>query len=300
MGFFYRNYGISAKTKLLATLRFYATGSFYMMIGDFVGISAASLSKFVLQVSEAIAKLRPKYINMPRNDEERRRNFTGFMNIAGFPNVIGTIDCTHVKIIGQGGQDGEAYRNRKQFFSLNVQSVANFDLSFQDVVARWPGSTHDSHIFGQSDLKKRFVRGEFHQGILLGDGGYKLETYMMTPFRNPQSQAENSYNQKQILTRNTVERKYGVWKRRFPCLAFGLRCKQLRTSQIIIVACAVLHNFCIQQKEPDLPFDEEIEQAVREMEMQVEDATADINRRTANINRQANFKRNSFAEMFIA
>lgn len=54
----------------------------------------------------------------------------------------------------------------------------------------------------------------------------------------------NCYNYSQIRTRNIVERFFGVWKRKFPCLQLGLRTK-LRTTANIIVACAVLHNIGI-------------------------------------------------------
>lgn len=127
---------------------------------------------------------------MPRNEAERQENFKNFLDIGCFPTVVGTIDCTHVKIKGPGGNEGEIFRNRKQFFSINVQTVSKADLSFQDIVARWPGSAHDSFIFDNSRIKERFEGGEFGNAVLLGDGGYKLQTYMMTPFRNPQGNDE--------------------------------------------------------------------------------------------------------------
>lgn len=52
-------------------------------------------------------------------------------------------------------------------------------------------------------------------------------------------------------TRNPVERQYGLWKRRFPILAVGLR-SSLQNSMAVIVACAVLHNVALQQNE-ELP-----------------------------------------------
>lgn len=230
---------------------------------------------------------------MPRNRDELQKNFEKFYEIGRFATVVATIDCTHVKISGQGGDDGEIYRNRKQYFSINVQSVSNADLSFQDIVASYPGSTHDSHIFNQSRLKQRFENGEFGRAVMLGDGGYKLYPYLMTPFRNPTTEGQRRYNQVQILVRNTVERKYGIWKRRFPCLVFGLRCK-LETSLVVIVACAVLHNFCIQQKEEMPPTDPETEAAVEAATTIAERSSEEIEATTGNINRQAVLKRNSF------
>jgi len=58
-----------------------------------------------------------------------------------------------------------------------------------------------------------------------GDSGYTLKPYLMTPLLNPRTAEENRYNEAHIRTRNTVERTFGVWKSRFPALAYGLRCK---------------------------------------------------------------------------
>jgi len=53
-----------------------------------------------------------------------------------------------------------------------------------------------------------------------------------------------SYNIIHSRTRGIVERTFGVWKRRFPCLSKGLSTKLL-TSTIIVVACAILHNLTL-------------------------------------------------------
>lgn len=44
-----------------------------------------------------------------------------FYAIAGFPGVTGCINCTHVPIRSLGGDDAEVFRNRKGYFSANVQ-----------------------------------------------------------------------------------------------------------------------------------------------------------------------------------
>jgi nuclease HARBI1 len=61
------------------------------------------MSRIVYEVSFAIAKLRQKFVYMPRTATKFGETMRGFYEIGSFPNVIGTIDCTHVKIIGQVG-----------------------------------------------------------------------------------------------------------------------------------------------------------------------------------------------------
>ncbi|XP_064639793.1 putative nuclease HARBI1 [Lineus longissimus] len=156
----------------------------------------------------------------------------------------------------------EIYRCRKGFMSLNVQGIADADMKFINIVARWPGSTHDSRILDNSMVCARFENDEFN-GLLLGDSGYPCRSFLMTPFRNPHGHAETSYNTAQKRTRSVVERMFGVWKRRFPCLRTGVRVK-LDTAMLIITATAVLHNIAVDLAEPDFdrdapePIDEEL------------------------------------------
>lgn len=121
----------------------------------------------------------------------------------------------------------------------------------QDIVARWPGSTHDETVFLNSNIFERFLRGEFRrynrESLLLGDGGYGSETFLAVPLRQanrPRTRAENMYQTAHVTTRNVVERFNGQWKKRFPCLWVGMRFRKLETVLNVIVATAVLHNLC--------------------------------------------------------
>lgn len=117
-----------------------------------------------------------------------------------------------------GGANAENFRNRKGYFSLNVQVVGDANLYIKDIVARWPGSTHDQTIFNNSLLKARFENNEFGNSIMVGDSGYALRKYLITPMLNPTVNVEQVFNESQIRTRNPIERLFGVLKRRFPIL----------------------------------------------------------------------------------
>lgn len=177
-----------------------------------------------------------------------------FHEIAGLPATLGAIDCTHVAIQSPGGDQAELYRNRKGYFSINVQAVCTASLKITNVVARWPGSVHDATIFGQSRLCAQFETGEIVHGHLVGDGGYPCKKYLLTPLFSTVTNAERNYNYAQIRTRNPIERTFGVLKRRFPCLRLGLRTR-IETSLNIIIACSVLHNIACQNGDCDAPDD---------------------------------------------
>lgn len=247
---FFRNQDRAVKPmdKLLLTLRFLATGDFYISIGDFTGVHKTTASRIIKKGITALCNMFPQIVNLPDTEENQQEAKRNFFNISRFPRVIGAIDCTHVKIVSPGGENAEIYRNRKGYFSLNCQVVGSADLKIIDLVSRWPGSTHDSHIFENSSVKMKLANGEMGNGVLLGDQGYSLKKYLLTPLGDPQNEVERMYNEAQIRTRNTIERLFGIWKRRFPILSNGIRCN-INMAQMIIVACAVLHNIAIDQKE---------------------------------------------------
>ncbi|XP_045124755.1 putative nuclease HARBI1 [Portunus trituberculatus] len=180
-----------------------------------------------------------------------------FENIADMPGIIGCIDCTHIQITKPPGDRSETFRNRKGKFSINVQAVCGPQLQFFNIVAKWPGSAHDSNIFNRSRLCAEMEEG-IHRGILLSDAGYACRNFLFTPLRNPQSVEERRYNTAQVKTRNCIERAFGVLKRRFACLGKTL-CISLDNTLAVIVVAAVLHNIAIQENIP-LPDEPEMDQ----------------------------------------
>ncbi|XP_038063164.1 uncharacterized protein LOC119733871 [Patiria miniata] len=57
--------------------------------------------------------------------------------------------------------------------------------TFTNCVIYWAGSTHDSRIFRESAILRSFQHGQV-DGYLLGDKGYTLCPYLMTPYINPE------------------------------------------------------------------------------------------------------------------
>lgn len=145
-----------------------------------------------------------------------------------------------------------------------MQTISSANLKVLNVVARWAGSVHDQTIFQNSSVRQEFEQGRYGQYILVGDSGYANTSYLATPYtaNNPDianNQRMQVYQSRIIRTRNVVERQYGVLKRRFPVLAYGMR-MNIETVQKIITSCCILHNICIERGEmipPENPDDEE-------------------------------------------
>ncbi|XP_066590863.1 putative nuclease HARBI1 [Prorops nasuta] len=236
--------------QLLITLRYFATNTFQRVSADLVNLQQSTVSYIVFRVTNLLSTYFRKYVKFPTNEREIEENFQLFKELGfgegaiGLDNVTGAIDCTHIRLSGtQFREHAEVYRNRKSYYSLNVQAVVGPRTEFLDIVPEWPGSNHDSRILKNSRVFHRFQQQEI-SGILIGDKGYPALPFLLTPFRNPESNEQERYNMIQSRTRMVVERTFGIWKRRFPCLSKGLTLK-LSTSTSVITACAVLHNLSL-------------------------------------------------------
>lgn len=57
--------------------------------------------------------------------------------------------------------------NRKHLHSINVYIKCDADMVLTNVVARWPGTTHDSLIWRNSSVGRRLEAGAVRDGWLL-------------------------------------------------------------------------------------------------------------------------------------
>ena len=173
---------------VLMYLRYLATGSFMLISGELLNLSKSSCHRAVHLVAEKISHLHNDLIKFPDSLSRIKQKF---LQKSRFPEIIGAIDCTQIKIQSPSRENGEIFRNRKGYFSINVQAVCDLDQRFLDVVCQWPGSTHDSRIFNNSRLRVRLDEGEL-QGKLLGDAGYPLLPYLITPYPQNVSRERSS------------------------------------------------------------------------------------------------------------
>lgn len=122
--------------------------------------------------------------------------------------------------------------------------------------SRWPGSTHDSHVFRTSSIAQDLEGTSLDSGVLLGDSGYPCLPFLMTPYSDPQTRQARSFNRSLKSTRSAIERTFGILKRRFHILHGEIRMAPDRVCTII-AACFVLHNIVIDYNEPE---DDDVEE----------------------------------------
>lgn len=119
-------------------------------------------------------------------------------------------------------------------------------MNIINCVAKWPGSVHDARILRESAIFSTFESSQKPlSGFFLGDSGYMLRDWLMTPIINTRLPREEAYNTAHCGTRCTIERCIGILKRRWHCLHTELRVAPEKACEIIC-ACVVLHNRATQ------------------------------------------------------
>lgn len=169
-----------------------------------------------------------------------------------FSNCLGALDGCHVNAVPKAEESG-VFRNRKGTVSQNVLGVINFDLTFSYCLAGWEGSAHDGQVFNDALCNKRLfiVDGKWY----LGDAGYALSKYVLTPYRGVRyhlkewqrrglrpENAKELFNLRHSSLRNCVERGYGILKKRFPILT-SMTSYPMAVQVKLVKSCFMIHNF---------------------------------------------------------
>lgn len=203
-------------------------------------------------VVKAIIMYLGHHIRFPATAAERARAAEEFAAIAGFPDVIGAIDGTHVHIVCpdanalEEASGSKPYYCRHHRFGIVLSLVCNAQCRITSAVIGHAGSVHDSAVFENSLLFRRaatLIPPPYH---LLGDSAYTLRAFCMTMYKqlNDLTPGQDLYRQKHSCTRQVIERCIGLWKMRFRAFSGDIEMSLQRLAEFV-QASLILHNLCI-------------------------------------------------------
>nr|XP_054930966.1 putative nuclease HARBI1 [Dermacentor andersoni] len=227
-----RTGGITTQDRVLCALRFFATGSFQRSIGseEFVSMGQASVSESIRAVAEAITVVgrQQGWVSFPLTTAGQASAKAAFADRGRIPGVVACVDGTLIAIKqpeGLGPGETAGFMSRKGFHALNTMIVCDAHMRIVDIDPRFPGSCHDSYVWRHSPLLGRLTRNLRRGEWVLGDSGYPLEPWLLTPVPGHPGidTPEGRYNQAHASMRNVVER-----------------------------ACAALYNIALKAGEPEL------------------------------------------------
>ena len=81
--------------------------------------------------------------------------------------------------------------------------------------------------------------------VILGDSAYACNSWLIPPFRGDVEGARRRFNEAHKKTRCTIERAFGILKKRFYALQTGMRVKNMTRAAGLVQCAVILHNLCI-------------------------------------------------------
>ncbi|XP_049334949.1 putative nuclease HARBI1 [Astyanax mexicanus] len=247
-----RSSASSAATKSLESrrrhhsLKTLATGTYLHTVGDAEQLSKNNVCREIHKVAVALKQMLDAFVVFPGHLSVQLIK-EGFYAIAGFPRVIGAIDCTHGQIRASLGEHEADYINRKSVHSINVQMTCDHQCLITSIDANGLGQFTYIQRVNYSKIMFCFPLKLNLMGCCLETDGYACKRNLMTPFPDPQLGPQSQFNVAHFKTRVRIEMTFGILKSRFNCLRL-LRVQPAKACDII-VACVVLHNIAMIRKE---------------------------------------------------
>lgn len=198
-----RGGALTMEQRMKIFLRYLADPGFQSGIAEELGVHRSTVCKTINGVADMIMQKSDTWIRFPSTADDIAAAKIEWLDTYKFPSAIGVLDCTHVRI-PKPGDHGDEYINRKGYPSINVQATCNAKEWFTSIVVDWPGSVHDSKIWKNSTIREVIRR--HRNTVLLGDEGYGLEPWLMTPYRNPVEDKHRRFNRLLKEERVVIER----------------------------------------------------------------------------------------------
>jgi hypothetical protein len=158
------------------------------------------------------------------------------------PGIVGAIDGTLIEI--ERPADFEGWYCRKGYPAINLQAVCDHSMRILSY-SMMSGSHNDKQLWSHSTLgvnAHEWIPPGFH---LIGDSGYTLYPFLIVPYPDDGDTKHILYNYKLSSTRMVIECAFGLLKNRWRILKTALNMKTIRRTTMIIEACILLHNMCI-------------------------------------------------------
>ncbi|XP_075162741.1 uncharacterized protein LOC142235371 [Haematobia irritans] len=249
--------------RLIATLRFLATGQTFSDLKFEVYMGTSTLSGIIIETCLAIIKSLRNYIRLPRCEDDWKEVAVDFENLWNFPHCIGAMDGKHIKI-RKPNNSGSYYFNYKKNFSIVLLALVNANCEFLMVEVGANGRVSDGGVYANSKIRSMYESGQLNLPnserinnfnielpyVFVTDNAFPLGKHFMKPYCTPSLSIEQIYfNYRLSRARRIVENAFGIIASRFRILLGTINLSPAKT-RIVVLAICYLHNF-LKSKTPN-------------------------------------------------
>ena len=169
-----------------------------------------------------------------------------------FFGTVGPIDGLFIKTKAPSrkevGNVRSYFSGHYESYGLNCQAVCDSNLKFMFFGVIAPGSCNDNIAVSRCKELTRSLKSMDDDLFFVGDAAYTLSDNLLIPFTGSQKDVEkhDSFNFYLSQMRIRIEMAFGLLQNRFRALKTPLQ-RSLKNNSEIIMACAMLHNFIIDE-----------------------------------------------------
>ena len=251
---------ISARERLVITLRFLSSGSSQQSLSFSFVHGRSTISKILQEVCDAIYEvLAPLYLKTPASAEDWKSIANDFENIWNLPHTVGAIDGKHIAMDcpkNSGTQD----HNYKGFFSMNLLAICDARYNFTMFDIGQYGSNNDSGVLLNSEMGKRLEEGsiglpedEKLDGCrldklpyyLVGDEIFPLKSWLIRPYPGKLNEEQRIFNYRLSRARRIIENTFGILVARWRIFRGPIRASRDNVLKYTLAAIC-LHNYLRQ------------------------------------------------------
>ncbi|CAA7389615.1 unnamed protein product [Spirodela intermedia] len=255
---------LSANDQVAVALRRLSSGESLLTVGQSFGVNQSTVSQVTWRFVEAMEERGIHHLRWP-SGKEMEAIKAKFEDIRGLPNCCGAIDATHIVMcLPSVDPSNSVWIDPEKKHSMVLQAIVDPEMRFRDIVTGWPGSMSDAIVLQSSGFfqlcetgarlngaKTELPEGSEVREYLVGDAGYPLLPWLLTPFRGrdlPDAAAE--FNKRHQATRLVSQRALARLKEMWRIFQGEMwRPDKHRLPRIILVCC-ILHNIVIDLEDP--------------------------------------------------
>lgn len=245
-------------------MRRLSSGKSLSNIGESFRISQSTVSHVTWRFVEAMEQKGLSHLHWPLDEAEIDQIKSKFKKIRGLPNCCGAIDTTHI-LMNLSNVDGSnsVWLDREKKCSMILQAIVDPDLRFRDIITGWPGKLGDATILKSSGFYRLAKEGKRLNGnklplsegtelreYIVGDSGFPLLPWLLTPFKGKKARAQIEdhqarFNRRHFATRVVAQRALTRLKDMWKIIGGVMWMPDRNKLPRIIFVCCLLHNIII-------------------------------------------------------
>ena len=257
---------IYPEAKILMALKVLAYGVSPSAFMDYFQMSDQTGRKCLKLFCQIVAnnpQLRQNYLRLMTKSDAMRVSHMHFVEF-GVRGCIGAIDCMHIfwkncPVAWQGqyqGKDGSP--------SIILEAVADYSTWIWHNRFGFPGTHNDINefnvweqsslllrsfldgTFAAMDFNFRIANKTFNKLWLMADGIYPDLARFVKTMSVPITKVQKLYSKWQEACRKSVERAFGILRRKFQILSRPIELLHIEDIRNIVDTCIILHNMMVE------------------------------------------------------